>query len=518
MTRRCSCLAVLAALLLMTGVASSRTYNTPTQNGRIQITDEDWDADELVFDDPADDCRYGTDTDLDDLYVTWDADNLYIGFSTDGGPGEYGDGYVIFLDTDAQAGITGAIDFTNADFYARRVRFPTMGADVVIGGWDNGEVVDFGVKHCTDPTATVLIEGVTSSWNPGWRDGELGIPWDGIYGLGAGVVPSGTTIRVIAVVVGGDGSGAYDAIPTTTSGVESNPGTPWDAYTDLDLFIELPVDANFDGAPDEGYPPSGAISGVVTLDDPGDTETVATVTAYVGENAVASAATAPGGGAYVIGRLADGTYDVRAAAASYLPGTTVGVEVIDGGATENVDFTLELVTGRIEGDVALVGGPATDVTVTIRDVDTGDAAGDGPFVVEGGTGPFSIGTVIDGTYDVEAQALGFVEASAIATVTDGGTTQAGALELPVVVATKYSFVDESGATIFGTSTTVSLPADTIHYFAEAWVEPRGDGDRVAYWDAAAQDGVWLTATRLDPAYDPQGHVVFADADSTAHVR
>ncbi len=74
-----------------------------------------------------------------------------------------------------------------------------------------------------------------------------------------------------------------------------------------------------------------------------------------------------------------------------------------------VDFTLERVNGKIEGDVALSGGPAVDVTVTAYDALTGAVGGDGPQVVSGGTGHFEIVTVVDAAYYVEATALGYVE-------------------------------------------------------------------------------------------------------------
>ena len=74
-------------------------------------------------------------------------------------------------------------------------------------------------------------------------------------------------------------------------------------------------------------------------------------------------------------------------------------------------------------------------------------------------------------------------------------------------------MNDAGTTIYGTGTTVSLPADSVYYYAKAWVEPRDAGGRVAYWDASAQDGVLLSATKLDPAYPTSGVVVFASPDS-----
>ncbi len=507
--------AAAAALIVLLGAvpAAPNSYNRPDIDGHVTTQEGDWQTDELAWSDPDDDNRWGaSDGDLVDLYVTWDADSLYVGLTTVNGPSGYGNGYLIFIDTDAQNGITGATDFGSADFYARRISFSTMGADVMMGVW-NLDMGTLGVRHCSDPTSTTVIDDAYTQINPGFKHIELGIAWDGIYGAGRPTtVPNGTVLRLVCAVVGGDGSGAYDALPTSSTGAESNGATPWDAYTDLDVYVEVPVDQNGDGVPDEGYPPNGRISGTVTLDDPLDDSTVVTVTAWQNGVAVWSDSTPAGGGDYSIERLADGVYDVAATAPSYLSETVEDVEVTGGGETSGVDFELTKVTGRIEGQVALIGGPAVDVTVGVYDVLTGAPGGDGEVVVEGGTGPFSIGTVVDGDWVVTATAKGYVEGEAEATVAGGDTTDVGLLTLPAVVATKFGFVDSLGNSIYGAGTTVSLPADSIYYYARAWLEPRDDSDRVAYWDEGAQQDVELSATKLDPGYPTTGNIIFADPE------
>lgn len=504
-------LLVTALGLLLPWAAAAKTYNSPYVNGHVTVAPNDWDADERAVADPANDCRYyPSDGDLVDLYVTWDADSLYVGITTTNGPGSFGNGYLLFIDTDAQNGITGATDFTSANFYPRKVRFPTMGADVVMGGWNLP--VTFDVRRCTNPAQTTPLPEAYTQCNPGWRHVEARFSWNGLFGLGPGVVPAGTTLRFIAAVVGGDGSGAYDAMPTSSTGVESNPATPWNAYTDLDRYHEVVVDGNGDGAPDQGYPPGGSISGTVTLDDPGDTQTVATVTAWLGSTAVKSAQTPAGGGAYSIQLLQDGAYTVRATAVSYLP-QAVPVQIVGENDVTGVAFLLERVDGKIRGSVALTGGPPVNVTVTAYDAATGAVGGDGPQVVAGGTGSFEIVTVVDGTYRVEARALGYVEQVALAEVVNENTVDVGTLTLPAVVGTRYAFTDAAGHPVLGVNTTVSMPADSLFYFARAWLEPRDDGGRIAVWDAGAQTAVQLAATALDPAYPPAGQVVFAGADS-----
>lgn len=506
--------AVTALMLLLASSAMANSYNTPTIDGRVTTQEGDWLSDERAGVDPRDDCRHYPDHgDLIDLWVTWDETNLYFGVRTTNGPAnDPGNGYVLYIDKDAQEeGMTGAADFTGAAFYPRRVTFSTVGVDAIFGVWNLQSGTE-GIRHCDDLSVMSPIEGAYAQINPGIKHFEGVIPWDGLYELGAGVVPEGTVLRFVAAIVGQDDTGAFDALPTTTSGMESDPATPDGAYTDLDLFIEVPLDADGDGVPDTNYPPGGSISGTVALGDTTDLDTVVTVTAYQGGEAIWSDRTPAGGGEYEIERLADGIYDVKTNAFSYLPVTIEGVAVADTSETPGVDFALTRVTGRIEGEIAITGGPDIDVTVGVYDATTGEMGGDGEVVIEGGTGSFSIGTVVDGTWLVLAEGKGYVEADSMVTIAGGDTTDVGLLTLPAVVATKYGFSDSLGNSIYGARTMVSLPDDEIYYYARAWVEPRDEDGRIAYWDYSVQDNVALTATKLDPAHPASGIVIFADTN------
>lgn len=246
--------AVLICLVLAS-VAHGEPFNTPTVDGHVTTDSGDWLLDELAADDAPDDCRWGpSDADLDDLYVTWDETNLYVGITTVNGPSGYGNAYLLYIDTDSQNGITGATDFRSADFYARSIGFSTIGADVIMGYWNMAPGAP-GVRHCEDPTNTTPLVGSSGAVDPAWKHIEISIPWEGLYGIGVGQVPPGTTLRMVAAVCGGDQSGAYDAMPTSSTGAESDPSTAWDAFTDLDVFFEIVVDANGDGTPDSSATP-----------------------------------------------------------------------------------------------------------------------------------------------------------------------------------------------------------------------------------------------------------------------
>ncbi|MBN2566416.1 MAG: hypothetical protein JXB46_11975, partial [Candidatus Eisenbacteria bacterium] len=505
--------AAAAALLVLMAAASvlATSYNTPYIDGHVTTQTGDWEADELAWRDPNNDNRWGSsDGDLVDLYVTWDADSLYVGLKTVNGPSGYGNGYLIYIDADAQNGITGVTDFTSAEFYPRRVTLSTMGVEAMLGAW-NLDTSQASIQDVRDPAAPIVISESYIQINPGFKHFEAGVSWNGLYGRGQGQVPAGTKLRFICAVVGGNDSGAYDALPTSSTGYESMNSTPYNAYTNLDRYVEVTVDSNGDGVPDDGYPPR--VTGFAALDDENDNSTVVTVTAYQNGLAVRSGQTAAGGGAYAINRLTGGTYDITATAPSYMAQTAEDVVVADLGETTGPSFTLQKVTGRVNGEVALSGGPGNvDVTVTVMDPETGETTGEGPVIVEGGSGAFSIGTVLDGTWIVRAEGKGYIEAEALATITEGDTTDVGLLTLPVVVATKYGFSDSLGNPITSAWTTVSLPDEDTYYYARARVEPRDDGDRVAYWDYDAQGDIALSVSSNDPAQTEVGNVIFADAD------
>jgi hypothetical protein len=503
--------AALLGFLVTVSAANATTYNTPQVDGAINVSADDWDANELLLVDTPNDSRYN-EADVDKIYVTWDADNLYVGIKTVLPPGGFGNGYVVFIDKDAQASATtGATDFTSANFFPRHIRFLGMGADAVIGGWSFQQ--PFDVRDCADPTKTKAISGAASAYNASQLSFEVKIPWSGLYPGAAVKVPAGSRLKIVAVSVGGDNSGAYDAAPSSGrdsngNGIpdESDPATAWDAYTDLDRFLEVPLDANLDGTPDERYPPSGSVSGMVTLSDAADKQTTAAVDAYLGSKLYATASTPRGGGSYQLVRLPDGTYDLEAYAPSYRKVRREGVAVTGGAAVEGIDLDLRKVTGAVIGTVSL-GGPASAVTVYVEVPATGEVGGDGKKIIAGGSGSFKILTVEDGAYDLVAEARGYVLHREAITIANGDTSRVS-VALAKAVATRYVFVDAEGTQIYSKSISRSLPQDTI--YTDLVFEPRDDAGNAAIFDAAATDSVRLAATLLDAAVAPRGNVVFAD--------
>lgn len=275
----------------------------------------------------------------------------------------------------------------------------------------------------------------------------------------------------------------------------------WQRFDDGEVSCILEAQAE--------YP--GSISGTVTLSDAGDDSTVITVEAYAGDEAVGSAATPRGGGAYKIRFLPDGVYDVAAWGHSYRREWVENVAVSDGAAVEGIDFSLTKVTGAVVGDVA-VAGFAADVEIALIDAVTGEYGGDSPVTVTGGTGPYEILIVEDGTYYLEAVAVGYAKFDSLITIAGGDTAHVDIL-LEYTKATQYVFVDTAGVPIFSEKVTISMPDSGLFTYQDLLFEPRDDEGIPAIADTAAYDSILVRATLLDASVPARGNVVFAADDS-----
>ncbi|MGQ9809894.1 MAG: glucodextranase DOMON-like domain-containing protein [bacterium] len=497
-------------LTLTSSLALATTFNSPSIDGIINIDPQDWDQDELLIDDSPNDCRY-PEADIDNVYATWDSTNFYIGVRTNRPPGGYGNGYVVFIDTDGQSpSITGATDFTNANFYPRRIKLENMGAEIMIGGWSFQ--TPFDVRYCSDPTKTQPVPGAVTSYNRSHLSFEVKIPWGSMF-RGVSGVPAGTVLKIVVVSVGGDGSGAYDAAPNSSKdrdndGIpdESDPDLAWNEYTALDRYLELLVDWDKNGIPDRNFPPTGYISGFVRLDDPNDISTVVTIDIFSDGSKLTQVKTPPGGGAYRIDRLRDGDYDLRVSARLYR-NVERTVRISNGVGLDSVDFELVKVPGAIIGRVE-VSGPPASVSVYAVEVETGEIGGDGVDVLPDGTGEFEIIALEDAIYRLIAEARGYVRFDSLITV-QRDTTRID-ISLGIAKAKKYSFIDAYGNEIKSSLTTRSVPDQGIFNYASLRFEPRDDSGNAAIFDSSALDSIRIEATLLDANVRPRGNVVFRD--------
>lgn len=481
---------------------AARPFNSPAVDGLIVVDPADWDADDLAVDDPTGESPWGP-NDIDDLWTTFDDTYLYIGIRYQVAD----NGMIVLLDMGTG---TGAADINGLDWYARNFNVPdSLLCEFIIAGW-NGSGPE--VRRILDPSTTADLTGnclVATQTIDGWFESEIAIPWETIYESGPGAVLPGAVAKSVALIVGGDNWNGPDSAPDN-EGMDGS-----GAATTLTNFFNLVVDGNGDGVPD-GF--TGSIAGSVAYEDAGDLTTVATVRAFTDPGGLPSGETqtAPGGGAWELGKLADGAYRVEATATGYGKSAIDGVVVSGGGAVTGVDFLLER-AGKIGGEVAFLDGPGAEATVTALDAATGEPAVEEPEVVASTGGGFVL-LVPEGDYLVIAEAAGYVADTTTATVTGSDSVWAGTLSLAAVRATGLHLVDDVGNDIESVSTTVSVPASNAWFYATATIEARDDAGRRDLYDVEGRlSRVLLSATKLNNQTPPRGDVRFRSVADTTDI-
>ncbi|MCX5801617.1 MAG: gliding motility-associated C-terminal domain-containing protein [Candidatus Eisenbacteria bacterium] len=498
-------LASLLALLFtlsLPRVSYATSYNSPQIDGYINFTSADWDSNEVAIPDSPSDSKWPG-NEIDSILVTWDADSLYVGYI-----------YVVNNNAmvvliDAGTGV-GDSDINNLNWYPRNFRLSEGKAEVIIAGWNAGMP---GVRRITGDGQTQDMSAscrITNSAQSGVKGAvEIAIPWRAIYELGAGRIKPGAILRIVGFVAGGDNYGGCDSAP-------DNPGVDGGAGPVIlsNLFLAF-CDRNGDGIPDEGFPPSGAIGGTVTLSNADDLTTVVIVTAFrAGTTDVAGKATAPaGGGAYRIGNLPDGNYDLTFEASSYVSRTLQNIAVSGGGESVGNDVTLQYVSGKITGTLSFADGPGALAVITAYVSGTTTAAGTSPVSVGPPGASFTISLLPDAGYDLVVTAPGYQRVTLPVTVSGGGTTDAGAIALHAVRGTKFVFAKSvpDSCDVLGT---VSLPAAGIYLYVSVYVEARDSLGQLDIFNLSHfSDSVYISCSLLDPSLAPLGHVIVADGDT-----
>ncbi|HER43408.1 MAG TPA: carboxypeptidase regulatory-like domain-containing protein, partial [Candidatus Eisenbacteria bacterium] len=487
----------LAALVL------ARPYKTPVIDGTITGDGIDWDADDIAVDDPPLGADWGPNQ-IEQLWVTYDSLALYIGINYQ----VSNNAMIVYL---AAGTGGGAQDVNGIDWYARNFAFAdTVMADHLIANWDGGSL---GIRRILDATATEDITSLCQNANTTkldfFRNGEVRIPWDVIYGTAPGTVPPGSRVGVVAVIAGGDNWNGPSSAPW-------NPGMDGSgAKTTLANLHTIYIDRSGDGIPDKG---AGSISGVITLDDETDLSTAAAVELFdeFDGSRIDSTSTSPGGGAYLFSKLRDGRYRVETSAPGYARIKRPGLVIAGGEPLTGIDILLTR-AGKITGTVVYTDGPAPASAVTAYDVSTGDVAGDGTKVVPQGGGQFEL-MVPDGSYLVVADALGYIPDTLSAVITGSDSVHAGDLILETVKATRLVLIDDQGNELESVNTTVSFPDSGIFFYASALIEARDVLDRRDWHDVNGYlQQVDLRATKLNNTTPPRGDVTFYDPADTSEI-
>lgn len=228
------------------------TYGKPLIDGNINVGQGDWLEDWLVMADSDTDSywrpRDSLGVPLDSLnnellaiFSTWDADSLYFGI-------DYiiNDTYntmMFYIDAGLDGGVTNfnSNQGYNGD-YAKNFRFKQEdGIDYFSAVYNLEQPSFFKVSGNSSENISSFVNARRGNNS---RGAELAVAWNDIYGLGAGLLPSGVELKFVALIAGGFNWGAGDSAP-------DNPDINGDSGPDsLILLASILPDVNEDGIPD----------------------------------------------------------------------------------------------------------------------------------------------------------------------------------------------------------------------------------------------------------------------------
>lgn len=422
---------MLLLVACVTASALAVPFHTPTVDGVITGDGTDWDAADRVVDDIADDNISARQANLRRLWLTWDADRLYLGVTYQDFGTEVAtlvkDALTVYLDLDADVGPTNA---ALLDSLPSNVMLPTgHHIDFIIGRtaadeFSGGKPRAFLV---TDTTGTVRAasNSITAAqgYNTGtvaenkalfpfWLNGEIAIPWSVLYPELGGSVPERAVIKAIAFI--GRDNPTRNGIDPAPNNVGFDGGSGAVNVTAMHASV---IDANGDGVPD---PANATISGLATL--PLDDGTAhLTVTAELIEFAgrepgapLSAVTTAVGVRTWTLPRLPAGRYRVTTAAIGYFADSQI-VNVAVGQAVTGIEQTLVKATA-IRGAVSFASGPGGAGAVELRG-QGGAVLGTHTFTAAGG--PFVFYVESGGSYVLSARAATYMPIELPIDVTTG---------------------------------------------------------------------------------------------------
>lgn len=488
-----------AALLLLSALAllpappaGAAPFHRPVLDAVIHGDGDDWARDDHVVRDFDDDNALRP-LNTRDLWLTWDADSLYVGLYYQTAPGTM----VMLLD--AGLGI-GPDDASLVGDLALPLRLPA------------GRSIDFvAVSAHTGPTTTALpvfsrvaadgsltdltartravnkfaIDASFPDKSPFWFVTEMAVPWSALYPDG---VPAGAVLRAaVAVRSNTAGSPAVDVMPG--QGVLPSEGTAM-----LTTMSASPLDPDGDGLVD---PLDAGVAGTVTLaNDPGGVAVTVTAVPAVDPwgltHPLASFFGASGERDYRVGRLPADEFDLTFRAPGYLP-LTRRVSVAAGQELTGVDVTLAEAT-VISGTLSLELGQASG-GFQVTDPD-GEVLASRTLIPAQFPFAFSFPTGVSGVHTLTAYAENHLTTAFPIDVLQGEDQAGLAFTLPRAPRLSGSVLFSSGT---GAATTVSLTnaaGDTV--FATRTMQP-GAPDFTFYAPRLGALGLRAAAPTYGPA-------------------
>lgn len=249
----------LSARLIVDGIAEEFTAG----EGIFGTTDNG------VPEEDVDDSLWGPFNDINQIHVTWDAQNLYIagtGFI-------WNNNMILLLDlTGEEPDATGMSRMTELNSWRRNFTFSEdFTPDLFFATWDGNSTPQVWTSVAGQPDVVVQVPNgsfpavATFTQNTPGRAMETAIPWTVVFGgaatpvtdpdTGASTfeVPAEMThLRLVAVITAGpDGTGGPDSAPDNLSGHQNDSSV----LVTIDNFAILPLDEDGDGIVDFGIEP-----------------------------------------------------------------------------------------------------------------------------------------------------------------------------------------------------------------------------------------------------------------------
>jgi hypothetical protein len=181
------------------------------------------------------------------LHATWDSTYLYLGVRGVA----TGNSWILYLDTDP-GGANGQTNLTAIDSWERGASFTAPGfkPDWQLGAYQHQGAFDSQsfFKLLTATTSANWSDSVLKAFDPMHANGldggsELAIPWNVLYGLGAGRVPANAQIGLVASL-------CWDPEPAGQLGGDQAPNNLSATPPVIDNRVLVSLDTNGDGLPD----------------------------------------------------------------------------------------------------------------------------------------------------------------------------------------------------------------------------------------------------------------------------
>ena len=181
----------------------------------VQVDGDTADWTQPAIRDSIGDSDWGSGGDIGNLYVGHDSENLYIACNYSAS----NNAFIIFIHAGTPDTLDGTRNANTLDWFPRNFQFKSgEEAEFIVANWV-GDGFPPALRHILDSTTTEEIDTSyyefvnTVPENGGEGIIEIKIPYTVLYGMGSGVVPPYASVKVVALIAGGDHWNGPESVP-----------------------------------------------------------------------------------------------------------------------------------------------------------------------------------------------------------------------------------------------------------------------------------------------------------------